>query len=152
MKFKGLYLPNKEHKPICMFNSHFLWEIKWGDAHRPLGVCLISGNRHCYDLTLSILTHFGLSHPLKEAPAFPRLFLPTLRAQRLLKQQVEFIWQSSFLPKKAQSAPWGTRLLNQSLWSWLARSVTSSSAFLDPQKGKPAPPQAQRPSFQRKGV
>lgn len=110
--------------------------MKWGDAHKVLSVLLISGNHHYYDLMLRILTLYSLSHPQKEAPAFPFLFIWLLRAHKLLRQQIGFIWRSSFLPKRAQSAPWGKCLFNQSLQSRMVGSVTSRSAFLDPQRGQ----------------
>lgn len=71
-------------------------------------------------------------------PEFPFWFFPQLRTRALFRQQIKFIWQSNFEPKKAQSAPWGKCLPNQSPWSWMAGSVTSQSAFLDPQRGTSA--------------
>lgn len=98
---------------------------------------LITGSRHYYDLTPRLLAIFSLSAPHKKAPEFPCSFLWRLTAQKLLKQRIKLIWQSSVLPTKAQSAPHGKGSLNQSLWSWMAESVPSLSAFWHSPRGGP---------------
>ena len=94
---------------------------------------------------LRLLTHFGLPHPQKKSFEFPFLFLQMLRAQKWLPQRIRFIWQSSLLPQKAQSAPWGQSPQGESIpVEWMAGSVTSTSAFLDPQRGNPPLPHSLR--------
>lgn len=62
MEFSGLYLSNKEHKPICI-NLLITFFRKLNEVtHAKYLVCLYC-NRHYYDLTLRLLTVFSLSHP-----------------------------------------------------------------------------------------